>query len=759
MSGLDDRHGQRGRRGRKREQGQRQRGKCVAEIGSGHRIAVRGQVLQPGRRIGRGRLVLRDAVGNEGGAGPGHEIGQADLPGEIQGKGLVDHQQRQCAVGAAHAIGREQEIVAAAGQHGVARARKVLHQFGRVERGIRRVRGAQNAVIAAGAPSVDRGVKIAVRIRPVMQVPPQVGAKLGFHQGAHAVGEVEGVDQAGGLPAHFPRVAVVLGHAQFHVGAGGAQVVADLLAQARRRAGPIRPDGGAGIVRHLQQQRITVRRIRVVGPAPGGPLPVKMVDEKIRRDAEAAELRQHDGRPAIIRRLRARVDGKMAGVVAGGVFARHHHDAHLDGHAGIGRLHLLNISRRPRGIGVRIVRHGIGIHFPRAITFIAHFPILEAAVIGLVGVQHPGGRLGRRAGAVVDGGENLRAQVGGEIAEGGIAGGIAGPIIFVRSRAAGPPQGQVPRLLDHGQRFGIPQGVVPSGRVQSELPRVHRLQHMRGIHAQVDHRRRRRRRQFDIVHEENRLRPGRGALDPKTSAVGLVGDVEGGQGNRELAPSVGRQRCAQPVGRLIGAVQQGRDLQLLAARAAAVGPKTQARVGRGVEIRVLEIKRLPAGILHADGIGARVDRVIGLEIHRGPAPALKAVHQVVGVNRQVVLGCRRARRGIYGLVRHVGAGRVIAARINRRHEVCADGQTGDGRAGGGAAGHRVGAEGQAGGKEHHRPRGVAGRHAVGLHCEGERHGGAAHRGIDRRYQRRVGLVYEGDIVNFERVSQDGAAPL
>ena len=178
-----------------------------------------------------------------------------------------------------------------------------------------------------------------------------------------------------------------------------------------------------------------------------------MIDEEIGHDPEAFQLGQHDGRPAIVRGAGARIDGKMRRVVGITSLSRHDDDAHFDGHLRVSRLHLLNVSGRIGGISVRIMGNGMGIGFPRAIAFIANFPILETAIIGFVGRSHPGRRLTGSAGAIIDGGENLSAQIGGDGHEGGIPGRVAGPMIGVRSRAARPAQGRTAGLFKQRQRL------------------------------------------------------------------------------------------------------------------------------------------------------------------------------------------------------------------------------------------------------------------------------------------------------------------
>ena len=199
-------------------------------------------------------------------------------------------------------------------------------------------------------------------------------------------------------------------------------------------------------------------------------------------------------------------------------------------------------------------------------------------MIGFVGREHPGGRLAGRAGAVIDRGEHLGAQIGGDGLEGGIPGRVAGPVIVVRSRAARPAQGQATDFLQQRQRLWIAETAVPSRRVKAKLAGIHCSQHLPRIHSQMNHGRRRRGHEFHVIHIKCRLgRAVIAALDAKTPAVRLVRHAEGGQRNRDLLPGIGCQApqmdkpsdCCHPA---------DPTLHLLAANAAAIDPKTQTGV-------------------------------------------------------------------------------------------------------------------------------------------------------------------------------------
>jgi len=131
----------------------------------------------------------------------------------------------------------------------------------------------------------------------------------------------------------------------------------------------------------------------------------------------------------------------MSGVVGVTVLARHDHDADQDRHGGDGGFHLLDASDGVGCIRVGIMLDGVGVIFPTAVAFVADFPVFEVAMVSAVGRGNPRGGLGWRATAVIHRGENLRAEVGGEIAEASIAIRVGRPVIGVRGRAAGPAQG------------------------------------------------------------------------------------------------------------------------------------------------------------------------------------------------------------------------------------------------------------------------------------------------------------------------------
>src|SRR6476659_6315701 len=97
---------------------------------------------------------------------------------------------------------------------------------------------------------------------------------------------------------------------------------------------------------------------------------------------------------------------------------------------------------------------------------------------------------------------------------------------------------------------------------------------------------------------------------------------------------------------------------------------------------------LAAGIADTDAVGAGVWPGGGLEIHIGPTPVLKSVHEVVGVDPEA--GLRRSSDSLDDGVRRW---RVVTARIGGGNVVCPCGEIRNGRAGGNAADDRVGAKG------------------------------------------------------------------
>ena len=180
-----------------------------------------------------------------------------------------------------------------------------------------------------------------------------------------------------------------------------------------------------------------------------------MVHEEIGRHAGGSQPGEHYGRPAVVIDPFARVVGRMAGVVGVTVLTGRGHHADFDGR--IHSLHERDVIGGAQGVGIGVVRHGIAVGFPAAVTFIADFPILETqrrgprdaqevfaivspqrrggaqrspiscrlpvGAFGIhaqghraggrgIAVSHPGGRFLRRAGAVVDGDDGLGIDAG-----------------------------------------------------------------------------------------------------------------------------------------------------------------------------------------------------------------------------------------------------------------------------------------------------------------------------------------------------------
>ena len=121
----------------------------------------------------------------------------------------------------------------------------------------------------------------------------------------------------------------------------------------------------------------------------------------------------------------------------------------------------------------------------------------------------------------------------------------------------------------------------------------------------------------------------RGDGDP--GEIGLVSDVERGERHGELLPGICRER-RQRGGRLITGVKAGIHLQYLSAAGTTVRPEGEIAVGGGVEVGL--VKGNAAGGSDADGIGAGMNwRGVG-KVARGPAPVLKVVDEMVGIDRQ-----------------------------------------------------------------------------------------------------------------------------
>jgi len=206
---------------------------------------------------------------------------------------------------------------------------------------------------------------------------------------------------------------------------------------------------------------------------------------------------------------------------------------------------------------------------------------------------------------------------------------------------------------------------------------------------------------------------------------------------------------------LVRVIEVTNDRQLLAA-GAAIDPKTEAGVRRGIELLVAKPQRLVAGIGDANAIGARVRRwAARLEIHGGPTPVLKAIDEVVRVEREIGL---RGRGN--GLVDGIRRGRVIAAGIDGGNGVCPSGQVSNGGTGGRAANDGVGAEWASRAGEHNLAIGVASHDAVSQNSGSEGYSNAIRGWIERGGQAQIiGQVRENDVVEQERIRLAGAAPL
>ena len=135
-----------------------------------------------------------------------------------------------------------------------------------------------------------------------------------------------------------------------------------------------------------------------------------VMNQKVGRDVHALERGEENGRPAVIRRARARIDGRMIRVaIRVGAFSGHGYNTDFD--RGIRQPHLSDVIRGASGVSVSVVGEGVRIRFPSAVTFIADFPILEAQIVRDVGVTHPSRRFLCGAAAVIHHDECLRADV------------------------------------------------------------------------------------------------------------------------------------------------------------------------------------------------------------------------------------------------------------------------------------------------------------------------------------------------------------
>ena len=179
------------------------------------------------------------------------------------------------------------------------------------------------------------------------------------------------------------------------------------------------------------------------------------------------------------------------------VLAGRANDTDLD--RGISGFHQGLVAGEADGVGERVVGRIIRVLFPRAIHFIADFPVLKVTMVGHVGVEHPGSGLVAAARAVVDGNEGLRTQVGGDVPETREAAGpgigrdrqssgpgdgqAAGPMILVRERAAGEPQGKDPGLDAGPGKCRSVEIAVPDCGIDAEPARVGSAE---GLEASTD---------------------------------------------------------------------------------------------------------------------------------------------------------------------------------------------------------------------------------------------------------------------------------
>src|SRR6266850_4562549 len=87
----------------------------------------------------------------------------------------------------------------------------------------------------------------------------------------------------------------------------------------------------------------------------------------------------------------------------------------------VGGFHCVVVSEKATRITPAVIgsieKVSIPISFPRAVVFIAHFPIFETELIGHIGMADPVGGFAWGAGAVVDCDECLDADVGGDVSK------------------------------------------------------------------------------------------------------------------------------------------------------------------------------------------------------------------------------------------------------------------------------------------------------------------------------------------------------
>src|SRR5437870_1109261 len=136
-------------------------------------------------------------------------------------------------------VGGKPVVVAHRVEDVVARTPEPLHEFRGIESGMARREAVDHPEVAVGAPAVEVRTEESIRIGAVAQVPPYEASELRLEQLAQAVGVIEAVDEARGLPALLPGVTVVFGDDQFDVRPRSAKVIRDVLPEIRRIGRPV----------------------------------------------------------------------------------------------------------------------------------------------------------------------------------------------------------------------------------------------------------------------------------------------------------------------------------------------------------------------------------------------------------------------------------------------------------------------------------------------------------------------------------------
>ena len=281
-----------------------------------------------------------------------------------------------------------------------------------------------------------------------------------------------GQEERGGLAGHAVGRHVDLGEADPDPRGVRAGVPGDLLPEQVDRVGDVTGPGQ-----------------RFAGVAARVPVHVDEVD-----------LRPGDGEHGLVPGARIVTGGQAVRPVG-----RHgQHRADLDG--GVDGLHRLGVGdHQVRVVGSALVGMVVGLPagpvVPVAVVLVADRPVPGAVPLRHVGVAHPVGGLGRRAGAVVRddhrlgadpprrGHEGVEVGAGSDVAAGR---GVVAPVIDVGVRAAGVAHHlhaggsqQVRRLV--GAQVLVPDGVVDAecgvGHGGQPGPRVHGDGHRRGRRA------------------------------------------------------------------------------------------------------------------------------------------------------------------------------------------------------------------------------------------------------------------------------------